>query len=84
MSIALNYLSLRGWFGSYDNAVFGAILILIIALAPEGPLKPLGLWLRRLLDLRPTSPASRITHHESRITSPASPNAERSPDHGTP
>ena len=43
MSIALNYLSLRGWFGSYDNAVFGAILILIISLAPEGPLKPLGL-----------------------------------------
>ena len=40
MSLALNYLSLRGWFGSYDNAVFGAILILIISLAPEGPLKP--------------------------------------------
>jgi branched-chain amino acid transport system permease protein len=49
MSIALNYFSLRGWFGSYDNAVFGAILILIISLAPEGPLKPLGLWLRRLM-----------------------------------
>ncbi|MDI9371460.1 MAG: branched-chain amino acid ABC transporter permease [Verrucomicrobiota bacterium] len=48
MSIALNYCSLRGWFGSYDNAVFGALLILIISLAPEGPLKPLGLWLRRL------------------------------------
>ena len=42
MSIALNYLSLRGWFGTYDNAVFGAILILIISLAPEGPLKRLG------------------------------------------
>jgi len=49
MSIALNYFSLRGWFGTYDNAVFGALLILIISLAPEGPLKPLGLWFRRLL-----------------------------------
>lgn len=48
MSTLLNYLSLRGLFGSYDNAVFGAILILIVSLAPEGPLKPLGLWLRKL------------------------------------
>ncbi len=46
MSIGLNYASLRGWFGSYDNAVFGSVLIVIIALAPEGPLKPLGQWLR--------------------------------------
>ncbi len=84
MSIALNYLSLRGWFGSYDNAVFGAILILIISLAPEGPLKPLGLWLRHLTAKRPASRPSRITHHASRITLAASPNAERSPDHGTP
>jgi branched-chain amino acid transport system permease protein len=49
MSIALNYCSLRGWFGSYDHAVFGALLILIISLAPEGPLKPLALWLKRLM-----------------------------------
>jgi branched-chain amino acid transport system permease protein len=47
MSTLLNYLSLRGLFGSYDNAVFGAILILIVSLAPEGPLQPLGLWMRR-------------------------------------
>jgi branched-chain amino acid transport system permease protein len=47
MATLLNYLSLRGYFGSYDNAVFGAILILIISLAPEGPLRPLGLWIRR-------------------------------------
>lgn len=52
MSVALNYFSLRGWFGSYDNAVFGVILILIISLAPEGPLKPIGLWLRRLRGVR--------------------------------
>lgn len=48
MSTLLNYLSLRGLFGSYDNAVFGALLILIVSLAPEGPLKPLGLWIRKL------------------------------------
>jgi branched-chain amino acid transport system permease protein len=48
MSTVLNYLSLRGLFGSYDNAVFGGILILIVSLAPEGPLKPLGLCIRKL------------------------------------
>ena len=48
MSTLLNYLSLRGLFGSYDNAVFGAILILIVSLAPEGPLKPLGWWMEKL------------------------------------
>jgi len=48
MSTLLNYLSLRGMFGSYDNAVFGVILITIVSLAPEGPLKPLGLWIRKL------------------------------------
>jgi branched-chain amino acid transport system permease protein len=48
VSIVLNYFSLRGLFGSYDNAVFGAILILIISLAPEGPFKPLKSWLERL------------------------------------
>lgn len=47
VSIALNYGSLRGWFGSYDNAVFGALLILIISLAPAGPLQPAADWLRR-------------------------------------
>jgi branched-chain amino acid transport system permease protein len=59
-STILNYLSLRGLFGSYDNAVFGGILILIVSVAPEGPLKPLGQGLRRLVQrLRPrdASPA---------------------------
>jgi len=49
MSTLLNYLSLRGLFGSYDNAVFGAILITIVSLAPEGPLKPLGLLMQKLI-----------------------------------
>jgi branched-chain amino acid transport system permease protein len=35
----LNYLSLRGYFGSYDDAVFGLILILVMLFAPEGILK---------------------------------------------
>jgi branched-chain amino acid transport system permease protein len=54
VSIALNYCSLRGWFGSYDNAVFGALLILIISLVPNGPLQPGG-WLRRRFRARSTS-----------------------------
>jgi branched-chain amino acid transport system permease protein len=49
VSIGLNYLSLRGYFGSYDHAVFGVILIAIVSLAPDGPLKPLGNWVRRLV-----------------------------------
>lgn len=48
VSMALNYFSLRGWFGTFDNAVFGILLILIIALAPSGPLQPAAAWLRRL------------------------------------
>ena len=50
MSLLLNYLSLRGYFGTYDDAVFGGILILIMLFAPEGLLRrqPLG-ELRSLL-----------------------------------
>jgi branched-chain amino acid transport system permease protein len=48
ISTALNFLSLRGCFGTMDHAFFGAILIAIVSLAPEGPLKPIGLWIRRL------------------------------------
>ena len=36
MGIVLNFLSLRGVFGSYDDAVFGVILIIIMLFAPEG------------------------------------------------
>ena len=84
MSIALNYGSLRGWFGSYDNAVFGAILILIISLAPEGPLKPLSLWLRHLVGKGPSSLPRPVTDHGSGLAPAASPNPERSPEHGAP
>lgn len=44
----LTFLSLRGCFGSMDHAVFGAILILIMSFAPQGPLKPLGNLFSRL------------------------------------
>lgn len=36
MGVILNFLSLRGLFGSYDDAVFGLILILIMLFAPGG------------------------------------------------
>jgi len=39
MGIVLNFLSLRGVFGTYDDAVFGIILILIMLFAPDGLLR---------------------------------------------
>ncbi len=43
MGALLNFMSLRGMFGSYDDAVFGSILIVIMLFAPEGLLR-LTLW----------------------------------------
>lgn len=52
LGVTLTFLSLRGCFGSYDDAVFGAALIAIMTLAPDGPLLPLWRllvrWWRRL------------------------------------
>ena len=36
MGLVLNFLSLRGLFGSYDDAVFGVILVLIMMFYPDG------------------------------------------------
>ncbi|MFP7754984.1 branched-chain amino acid ABC transporter permease [Thermodesulfobacteriota bacterium B35] len=36
MGAGLTFLSLRGVFGSFDDAVFGAILILVMLFAPDG------------------------------------------------
>ena len=36
MGLLLNFLSLRGVFGSYDDAVFGAILIFVMIFSPDG------------------------------------------------
>jgi branched-chain amino acid transport system permease protein len=39
MSVVLNFFSLRGYFGTLDDAVFGAILIIIMLFAPDGILR---------------------------------------------
>jgi len=39
MGVLLNFLSLRGVFGSFDDAVFGAILIGVMIFAPQGLLR---------------------------------------------
>ena len=46
MGIVLNFLSLRGVFGTYDDAVFAIILIVIMLYAPDGLLRmpPVGRW----------------------------------------
>lgn len=36
MGIVLNYLSLRGFFGTYDDVIFGAILIVMMLFFPDG------------------------------------------------
>ncbi len=36
MGVTLNYISLRGYLGSFDDAFFGLVLILIMIFAPEG------------------------------------------------
>jgi branched-chain amino acid transport system permease protein len=36
MSVFLNFLSLRGYLGSYDDAFFGTVLILIMLFFPDG------------------------------------------------
>jgi branched-chain amino acid transport system permease protein len=40
MGVLLNFLSLRGSFGSYDDAVFGGMLLVIMLFAPQGLLRP--------------------------------------------
>ncbi len=35
-SLVLNFLSLRGYFGTFDDAVFGGILIVVMLFAPDG------------------------------------------------
>ncbi len=43
MGVLLNFLSLRGVFGSYDDTVFGAILVGMMIFSPQGVLRALGL-----------------------------------------
>jgi branched-chain amino acid transport system permease protein len=54
MGVLLNFLSLRGVFGTLDDAVFGAILIAVMILAPQGLLRlPARQTVRSLLARRP-------------------------------
>lgn len=49
----LSFLSLRGVFGSYDDAVFGAILVVVMLFAPEGLGRTrLGAWWRQRRPMR--------------------------------
>ncbi|HUI93940.1 MAG TPA: branched-chain amino acid ABC transporter permease [Chitinivibrionales bacterium] len=43
-SVTLNFLSLRGYFGSFDEAVFGGILVLVMLFAPNGILVKTGVF----------------------------------------
>jgi branched-chain amino acid transport system permease protein len=50
MGVLLNFLSLRGSFGSYDDVVFGGSLLAIMLFLPQGLLRAeLGRWLLRRL-----------------------------------
>ena len=40
VSVVMNFLSLRGYFGTFDDAVFGGILILVMLFSPDGVLAP--------------------------------------------
>jgi branched-chain amino acid transport system permease protein len=46
-SVTLNFLSLRGYFGSYDEAVFGAILVIVMLFAPNGILMKMDWWKKK-------------------------------------
>lgn len=48
MGVILNFMSLRGMFGAYDGAVFGAILIVIMLFAPDGILRLRPRFLKKL------------------------------------
>ncbi|MBF0287095.1 MAG: branched-chain amino acid ABC transporter permease [SAR324 cluster bacterium] len=53
MGVILNFMSLRGLLGSYDDVVFGVILILVMLFAPHGILR-LNVWSRLRLFFFPT------------------------------
>jgi len=38
-SVTLNFLSLRGYFGTLDDAVFGAVLLVVMLFSPDGILR---------------------------------------------
>lgn len=63
-SVILNFLSLRGYFGAYDDAVFGMILVGVMLFAPNGFSKASALealaWIRvRIRRMRGSSRGAR-------------------------
>ncbi len=62
MGMVLNFLSLRGLFGSYDDAVFGLILIAIMLFAPNGIL---SLQFGRIWHRLPRSGQKKATPEEA-------------------
>jgi branched-chain amino acid transport system permease protein len=55
MSTVLNFFSLRGYFGTFDDAVFGGILILIMLFAPDGIIgSDLRALVKKIIRLTPT------------------------------
>jgi branched-chain amino acid transport system permease protein len=49
MGLVLNFLSLRGYFGSYDDLVFGIILVVVMIFFPKGLLR--AKYLRRFFSV---------------------------------
>jgi branched-chain amino acid transport system permease protein len=47
LGAGLTFLSLRGCFGTFDQAVFGGLLIGIMSLTPDGPFRPLAVLVGR-------------------------------------
>jgi branched-chain amino acid transport system permease protein len=72
-SLVLNFLSLRGYFGEFDDAVFGLVLVGVMLFAPSGvlalrPRAALARWWRR-----PTpepEPVSAPVHDEPLVVEP--------------
>jgi branched-chain amino acid transport system permease protein len=68
MSMVLNFLSLRGYFGTYDDAVFAGILLVIMLFFPDGLLRAPGLrtfiFLRHRLAALVRPPKSRPSNSQ--------------------
>lgn len=58
-SAVLNFLSLRGYFGTLDDAVFGAVLVAVMLFSPEGVLRLDGRAALSALAARLRSPGVR-------------------------
>jgi branched-chain amino acid transport system permease protein len=82
-SLALNFLSLRGYFGTFDDAVFGLVLVAVMLFAPSGilalrPRRALAAALRRFrADPQPEQEPEPEPDPESRIGRDPEPAAVR-------